>query len=82
MRICKCEDDVPNHIPEELSAQAKSGRASEKPGVLRSVPSVPAFKLLHPTRLPAPRLGTCWPLPPDETAHGWACSSLADRRAR
>lgn len=43
VKICKCEEGVPNHNPEELSAQAKSGRASEKPGVLRSAPSVPVF---------------------------------------
>lgn len=40
-----------------------------------------SFKLLHPTRLRAARLGTSWALAPDETARGWVSSSLADGRA-
>lgn len=40
-----------------------------------------SFKLLHPTRLRAARLGMPWALAPDETARGWVYSSLADGRA-
>lgn len=82
VKICKCMDSTANHIPEELSGQAKVGVHQKGQGCSVAWRSVPVFKLLHPTKLPAPRLGSSCPLAPDETAHGWVYSSLAGRRAR
>ena len=82
VKICKCMVSTPNHIPEELSAQAKVGVPQKGQGYPRRTVAYQSLSLFIPLDCLQPRLGTSCTLAPDETAHGWVYSSLADRRAR